>query len=124
MGQWHRQIQNLRVLLWREFEIETSEGKYTLAARQALASKPPENFENPGLPPYASPKKTVPLTKAPRPPSEVGGRGVIHGPKPTEIPRDLPVDYPRTLGVRTFVIIAEAVRKFPVQTQTLELLGM
>jgi hypothetical protein len=121
VGQWHRQIQNLRVSLWREFEIETSEWKYKLATQQAGASKLPENFENRGLPPDGSPKKTVHLTKAPPPPSEVGGRGVIHGPKPTEIPRDLPVNYPRALVARTFVIIGEAVKKFPVQTQTLEL---
>jgi hypothetical protein len=120
LGQWHRQIQNLRVSLWREFEIETSEWKYTLAAQQAGASQPPENFENRGLPPDVSPKQTVPVPKAPRTPPEVGGRGVIHGPKPTEVVSDLPVDYPRTLVARTFVIIGEAVRKFPVQTQTLE----
>ena len=66
-------------------------------------------------------KKTVPDTKAPLPISDVGGRGAIHGPKPTEVLSDLPVDYPRTLVARTFVIIGEAVRKFPVQTRTLEL---
>jgi hypothetical protein len=120
LGQWHRQIQNLRVALWREFEIETSERKYLLPAQQARASQPPENFENRGLPPDVSPKQTVPVPKAPRTPPEVGGRGVIHGPKPTEVLSDLPVDYPRTLVARTFVIIGEAVRKFPVQTQTLE----
>jgi hypothetical protein len=65
--------------------------------------------------------KTVPVTKAPPPPSEVGGRGVIQEPKATEIPRDLPGEYPRTLVARTFVIIGEAVKRFPVQTQTLEL---
>ena len=118
--QWHRQIQNLRVSLWREFEIETSEWKYTLAAQQAEASKPPENFQNRWFAPDVSPKKTVSEPKAP-PPSEVGGLGTVHGPKPTEVLSDLPVDYPRTLVARTFVIIAEAVRKFPVQTQTLEL---
>src|SRR5437016_11694285 len=60
-------------------------------------------------------------SKAPRPPSEVGGRGETHGPKAAEMLSDLPVDYPRILAARTFVIIAEAVRKFPVQTQILEL---
>ena len=67
------------------------------------------------------PEKTVPLTKAPPPVAEVGGRGVIHGPKPTEMLPDLPVDYPRALVARTFVIVGEAVRKFPVQTRTQEL---
>jgi len=61
------------------------------------------------------------ISKAPRPPSEVGGCGAIHEPKPTEVLSDLPVNYPRTLVVRTLVIIAEAVRKFSVQTETLEL---
>lgn len=51
-----------------------------------------------GLPPEVSPSKTGPVTKAPPPPSEVGGLGTIHGPKPTEIPRDLPVDYPSQAG--------------------------
>jgi len=66
-------------------------------------------------------QKPVPVTKAPPPISVVGGHGTIHRPKPTEVPPDLPIDYPRTLVARTFVIIGEAVRKFPVQTQTLEL---
>src|SRR5437899_5982190 len=61
------------------------------------------------------------ISKAPRPPSEVGGCGAIHEPKPTEVLSDLPVNYPRTLVVRTLVIIAEAVRKFSVQNETLEL---
>jgi hypothetical protein len=68
-----------------------------------------------------SPKKAVPVTKAPPPVAEVGGRGVIHGPKQTEVLSNLPVDYPKTLMARTFIIICEAVRKFPVQTQSLEL---
>jgi hypothetical protein len=69
----------------------------------------------------ASLKKTVPASKAPRPISEVGGRSTFSGPKPTEVLSDLPVDYPRTLVARSFVIIGEAARKFPVQTQTAEL---
>ena len=66
-------------------------------------------------------KKTVQVSKAPSPISPVGGSGTIHEPKPTEVISDLPVDYPRNLVARTFVVIGEAVRKFPVQTQTLEL---
>ncbi len=69
----------------------------------------------------ASLKKTVHVSQAPRPISEVGGRGTFSGPKPTEVLSDLPVDYPRTLVARSFVIIGEAARKFPVQTQTAEL---
>ena len=121
LGQWHRQIQNLRVSLWREFEIETSEWKYTLAGQQAEASKPPGNSQSRGLPPDVSAKKTVPVSKAPPPPSEIRGRGVIHGPRPTEVLSDLPAYYPATLVARTSVILVQAVRKFPVQTQTLEL---
>ena len=32
-----------------------------------------------------SSKKMGPVTKAPPPVAEVGGRGVMHGPKPTEV---------------------------------------
>jgi hypothetical protein len=121
VGQWHRQIQNLRVSLWREFEIETSERKYKLDAQQADATDALENSQNHDLPQHVSPKKTVHVTKAPPTISEVGGVGTIHGPKPTEAPLELPVDYPRTLVARTFMIVGEAVRKFPVQTQIVEL---
>ncbi len=121
MGQWHRQIQSLEVSLRREFEIEASERNYTLAAQQAEASKPLENFQNRGVPQDVSPKQTVPVTKAPPPISEVGGLGTIHAPRPTEVLLKLPGGYPKTLVARTFAIITEAVRKFPAQTQTQEL---
>jgi len=62
------------------------------------------------------------VTKAPPPPREVGGRGITYASaKPTQIPPDLPMYFPKELKARTQVILAEAVRKFQDQTQTLDL---
>jgi hypothetical protein len=62
------------------------------------------------------------VTKAPPPPREVGGLGITHtSAKPTQIPPDLPMYFPKALKARTAVILAEAVRKFQYQTQTLDL---
>lgn len=62
------------------------------------------------------------VTKAPPPPREVGGLGITHvSAKPTQIPPDLPMYFPKELKARTQVILAEAVRKFQYQPQTLEL---
>jgi hypothetical protein len=62
------------------------------------------------------------VTQAPPPPREVGGLGITHShAKPTQIPPDFPMYFPKELKARTAVILAEAVRKFQYQTQTLEL---
>jgi hypothetical protein len=103
----------------RAFNSDRKTPPSTIEAAIDVERKP--DAQTPPLQIEPSPKKTVFVTKAPRPPSEVGGRGVIHGPKPTEVLSDLPVYYPATLVPRTSVIIVQAVRKFPVQTQTLEL---
>jgi hypothetical protein len=66
--------------------------------------------------------RTRQVPRAPAPPSEVGGLGVSHSSaKPTQIPPDFPLYFPKELKARTAVILAEAVRKFQYQTQTLEL---
>jgi hypothetical protein len=52
--------------------------------------------------------------------SGTGGR-ISSRPKPTQIPSDLPPYYPNDLKPQTHLIIAEAARKFPAQTHTLEL---
>lgn len=62
------------------------------------------------------------LTQAPSPPRAVGGLGItLPCAKPTQIPPDFPTYFPKELKARTAVILAEAVRKFQYQTQTLEL---
>ncbi len=62
------------------------------------------------------------VTQALPPPKAVRGLGLSGtGPKSTEIPPDLPPYYPNDLKPQTHLIIAEAVRKFPDQTRTLEL---
>lgn len=62
------------------------------------------------------------ITKAPRPPIELSGRGCIPPePKPTQVLTDFPPYYPNDLKVQTTVIIGKALKKFPVQTQTLQL---
>ena len=60
------------------------------------------------------------VTNAPKPMTSVRGWPSSR-PKPTQIPRDCPNYYPNDLIPQTQVIIAEAVRKFPEQMQTLEL---
>jgi hypothetical protein len=85
-----------------------------VAQRTPDAQTPPRHVDH-------SLKKTVFVTKAPPPVSEVGGRGEIHGPKATEVLSSLPVEYPSTLVAQSHLIIVQAVRKFPIQTQTLEL---
>jgi hypothetical protein len=62
------------------------------------------------------------VTQALSPPIEVVGTGssVIHL-KPTQIPPDFPTYFPNDLKSRAHLIIVEAVRKFPEQTQTLKL---
>ncbi len=62
------------------------------------------------------------VTQLPPPPRVLTGGGWIPpGPKPTQIPADFPAYFPNQLKPETAVIFAEAVRKFPHQTQTLEL---
>lgn len=62
-----------------------------------------------------------PITKAPKPLTPLSGRGMLRGPKPTQMPLDWPPYYPNNLIPLTTVIIGEALKKFPVQTQTLPL---
>ena len=93
----------------------------TSAIEAAIDAEAKPDTQTPPLHIDDSLMRTVPVTKAPPPVRVVGGHGTVPGPKPTEVLSDLPVDYPRTLLARTFVIIGEAVRKFPVQTETVDL---
>ena len=62
------------------------------------------------------------VTAAPPPPASVGGFGLAsYRPEPTEIPPNPPGYFPSDLWPQTNVILLEAQRKFPHQTQTLEL---
>ncbi|HEV2521803.1 MAG TPA: helix-turn-helix transcriptional regulator [Candidatus Acidoferrales bacterium] len=62
------------------------------------------------------------ITQAPAPPTVMRGAGLsVMSPKSTQIPSDLPPYYPNDLIPQTHLILAEAVRKFPNQTHTLEL---
>jgi len=62
------------------------------------------------------------VTQAPAPPTVVGGLGIASsGPKPTQVPKDLPPYYPDDLRPQTRLILGRAIRKFPIQTQALEL---
>ncbi len=63
------------------------------------------------------------VTKAPPPPTILRGSGFIpRDPEPSEPLLDFPAYYPNHLQPRTSVVIGEAVKKFPVQTQVLDLL--
>jgi len=62
------------------------------------------------------------LRLPPAPPASVGGLGIVpYQSKPTEVPHDPPTYFPFDLWPRTNVILLEAQRKFPHQTQALEL---
>ena len=62
-------------------------------------------------------------TVLPKPPILLSGRGswIPPKPKPTQMPLDYPPYYPKDLKLQTTVIVGEALKKFPLQTQTLEL---
>jgi hypothetical protein len=62
-----------------------------------------------------------PRPTAPEPPSRVGGRGEFIGPKATQPLFTTPAYYPNQLVPRTAFVVTAAVRKFPLQTQILDL---
>lgn len=69
-------------------------------------------------PPKSKPQKPEPIT----PISGSGDSGMPPPrPRPTQMPHDYPPYYPNHLKPRTTVIIGEALKKFPDQTQTLQL---
>jgi hypothetical protein len=61
------------------------------------------------------------VTQAPAPIQPLRVGGITRAPKPTQLPPDCPLYYPNELKTKTQVIFAEAVRKYPEQTQALEL---
>ena len=62
------------------------------------------------------------ISNAPKPPTVLNGRGSwTPRPKATQVPLDWPPYYPNHLIPRTTVIVGEAIKKFPLQAQTLEL---
>src|SRR5271157_428497 len=62
------------------------------------------------------------ITKAPPIIPEVSGRGWMNtGPKPAQALLNWPPNYPQELIPQTTLIIGDAIKKFPVQTQTLQL---
>ena len=64
----------------------------------------------------------VRLISKPAPTTPIGGGGwIAPEPKPTQALTDFPSYYPGDLIPQTAVIIGKAVKKFPVQTQTLQL---
>lgn len=64
-----------------------------------------------------------PVTQAPPPPTVLRGSSYIpRDPEPSQPLLDFPAYYPNHLKPRTSVVIGEAVRKFPVRTQVLDLL--
>jgi len=61
------------------------------------------------------------ISKACAPITHVRGSRIIHAPKPTQFPVEWPLNYPKNLRPRTTVVICEALKKFSVQTRTLQL---
>jgi hypothetical protein len=83
-----------------------------------------KNTEAPGvLKPRTQPQPR-PVTQAPRPPVNVlSGSGFVpRGPEPSQPLLDFPTYYPNHFQPRTSVVIGEAVKKFPLQAQILDLL--
>ena len=68
-----------------------------------------------------TPKPVRLTSRAPEPIPPMRGGFRPARPKPAQIPLDLPPSYPNNLKPQTDVILGEAVRKFPLQTQTLQL---
>jgi len=67
-------------------------------------------------------KAPTSVTKAPAPATPLGGLGLAsYRPKPTRMPPNPPTYFPGDLWPQTNVILLEACRMFPFQTQTLEL---
>ena len=62
-----------------------------------------------------------PISRAPRPPTVLGNSWVPPEPKPTQSPLNWPPFFPNCLRLQTTVVICEALSKFPVQTQALEM---
>jgi hypothetical protein len=96
------------------------------AESQILAHKKEAHKPKPKLPEPIHPVGTgftaVSPTKAPAPPREVGVLGLrSYQPRSTEVPHDLPTYFPSDLWAQTSVILLQAQRKFPLQTQTVEL---
>ncbi|PYT75896.1 MAG: hypothetical protein DMG40_27335 [Acidobacteria bacterium] len=89
-----------------------------------LADALPKELPKVRLPEPVRPVSTArTITQAPAPPKEVGGTGITHArePKTSQVPHDPPIYFPNDLWPQTNVILLEAQRKFPLQTQTLEL---
>jgi hypothetical protein len=61
------------------------------------------------------------VSQAPTPPTRLRGGWTAIRAKPTQIPPNPPTYFPSDLWPKTVVILAEAVRKYPHQSQTLEL---
>lgn len=89
--------------------------------REKKAHKPKPKLPEP-IRPVSTGFTSVSLTKAPAPPREVGGLGLApYQPKPAEVPHDPPMYFPSDLWPQTNVILLKAQRRFPIQTQTVEL---
>jgi hypothetical protein len=82
-----------------------------------------KNTEAPGVLKAETQGRPGAVTQAPPPPVSVGGSGFVpRGPEPSHPLLNFPTHYPNHLQPRTSVVIGEAVKKFPVQKQILDLL--
>jgi hypothetical protein len=85
-------------------------------AHVETAKKPP--LDNSIRPADGLVTKAPPISKAPRPPSEVGGHvgGYFCEDKRTSSLDYLPPHYPATLGAETHLIVCKAAKRFPVRS--------
>jgi hypothetical protein len=125
-----RAIIRLKDTVSNRYEVEARELEYENAPTsesfsEGGVSKPTSGIAE-GVMEDKQPKdapKVRRVSQAPARPTTLSGGGsyTLSRTKPTQIPQSHPSYYPNELKPRTDVIVAEAVRKFPDQTGTLEL---
>jgi lambda repressor-like predicted transcriptional regulator len=107
------EIARLKAEMGNRYEIEARELEYGLARNDDIT---PEVEKKP-----TQSSRLASVTRAPAPVTPLGGGWIPSRPQPSEIPPNPPTGFPKDLWPQTNVILLRAQRKFPIQTQTLEL---
>jgi len=122
--QWSETACEVRSLLYKAREMRgniVGKGLARLAdhlPQELLGSKRPHRLPAP-LRPVSN---ALTVTQAPAPPTSVGGHGLTpYSPTATEVPANPPMYFLSDLWPQTNVILLEARKKFPLQTETREL---
>jgi hypothetical protein len=114
-SQWSQTVAEVLALLEKAREVR---GNIIGKGLARIAARLPQ--ELPGTKPTKHPKPKAPSPIKPVNTS-AGIRLDSREPKASQVPHDPPIYFPSDLWPQTNVILLEAQRKFPLQTQTLEL---